>query len=62
MNPNPFAWSFRLQMLFGFAVCAALLSYAVFAQYGQFYEPCPLCIFQRIAMAAVGVLGLAAAE
>ncbi|HEX3139379.1 MAG TPA: disulfide bond formation protein B, partial [Rhizobacter sp.] len=61
MNPNPFAWSFRLQMLFGFAVCAALLSYAVFAQYGQFYEPCPLCIFQRIAMAAVGVLGLAAA-
>ena len=61
MNPNPFAWSFRLQMLFGFAVCAALLSYAVFAQYGQLYEPCPLCIFQRIAMAAVGVVGLLAA-
>ena len=61
MNPNPFSWSFRLQMLFGFAVCAALLTYAVFAQYGQLYEPCPLCIFQRIAMAAVGVVGLAAA-
>jgi disulfide bond formation protein DsbB len=60
MNPNPFAWPFRWQMLFGFAVCAALLSYAVFAQYGQFYEPCPLCIFQRVAMAAVGVIGLAA--
>jgi len=60
MNANPFAWPFRWQMLFGFAVCAALLAYAVFAQYGQFYEPCPLCIFQRIAMAAVGIIGLAA--
>ena len=61
MNPNPFAWSFRLQMLFGFAVSAALLVYAVFAEYGQLYEPCPLCIFQRMAMAAVGVVGLVAA-
>jgi disulfide bond formation protein DsbB len=60
MNANPFAWSFRWQMLFGFAVCAALLAYAVFAQYGQFYEPCPLCIFQRVAMAAVGIIGLLA--
>jgi disulfide bond formation protein DsbB len=58
---NPFAWPFRLQMLFGAAVCGALLAYAVFAQYGQFYEPCPLCIFQRVAMAAVGIVGLLAA-
>src|SRR5688572_5081172 len=61
MNPNPFAWSFRWQMLFGFAVAAALLLYAVFAEYGQLYEPCPLCIFQRMAMLAVGVVGLLAA-
>jgi disulfide bond formation protein DsbB len=61
MRANPFAWPFRSQMLFGFAVCAALLAYAVFAQYGQMFEPCPLCIFQRVAMAAVGVLGLLAA-
>ena len=61
MNANPFAWSFRVQMLFGFAVCAALLLYAIFAEYGQLYEPCPLCIFQRMAMAAVGVVGLLAA-
>jgi disulfide bond formation protein DsbB len=58
MSLNPFAWSFRLQMLFGFLVCAALLGYAVFAQYGQLFEPCPLCIFQRVAMAAVGLVGL----
>ena len=58
MNANPFAWSFRAQFLFGFAVSAALLAYAVFAQYGQLYEPCPLCIFQRVAMAATAVVGL----
>jgi disulfide bond formation protein DsbB len=61
MRPNPFAWSFRAQMLFGFAAATALLAYAVFAQYGQFYEPCPLCIFQRVAMAGVAVVGLLAA-
>ena len=60
MNANPLAWSFRAQMLFGFAVCAALLTYAVFAQYGQMFEPCPLCIFQRVAMAATGLVGLVA--
>ena len=61
MRANPFAWPFRLQMLFGAVVSAALLSYAVFAQYGQMFEPCPLCIFQRVALAAVGVVGLLAA-
>jgi len=61
MSPNPLAWSFRSQMLFGFAVAAALLAYAVFAEYGQLYEPCPLCIFQRVAMAGVAVVGLLAA-
>lgn len=60
-SPNPFAWPFRSQMLFGFLACAALLAYAVFAQYGQMFEPCPLCIFQRVAMAAVGTIGLLAA-
>jgi disulfide bond formation protein DsbB len=48
-------------MLVGFAACAARLAYAVLSQYGQLHEPCPLCIFQRVAMAAVGLLGLAAA-
>lgn len=61
MNLNPFAWSFRAQMLFGCAVAAVLLTYAVFAEYGQLYEPCPLCIFQRIAMAGVAGIGLLAA-
>lgn len=61
MNLNPLAWSFRLQFLVAFFICAVLLAYAVFAQYGQLYEPCPLCIFQRVAMAATGVVALLAA-
>jgi disulfide bond formation protein DsbB len=58
MTLNPFAWPFRIQFLFGFLVCVALLAYAVFAQYGQMFEPCPLCIFQRVALAATAVVAL----
>jgi len=60
MNANPFAWSFRTQFAFGFLAAAATLAYAVFAQYGQLYTPCPLCIFQRIATIVTGVLFLVA--
>ncbi|MBP8097875.1 MAG: disulfide bond formation protein B [Arenimonas sp.] len=55
---NPLSWSFRRQFLFGLLVCLSLLAYAVFAQYGQLYEPCPLCIFQRMAMAGVAAVAL----
>lgn len=58
MTVNPFAWSFRAQFLFGLSCCAALLLYAIFAQYEDLAEPCPLCIFQRIAMAGLGVVAL----
>ncbi len=58
MKLNPLTWSFRRQFLFGLLVCSALLAYAVFAQYGQLYEPCPLCIFQRMAMAGVAAIAL----
>jgi disulfide bond formation protein DsbB len=45
----------------GFFACAALLAYAYYAQSVLRVEPCPLCIFQRIGVAATGVLFLAAA-
>src|ERR1700674_2184088 len=45
----------------GFAVCAALLCYAWYAQAVLHLEPCPLCIFQRVGVAAVAVLFLLAA-
>ena len=45
----------------GFAVCAALLGYALYSQHVLGLEPCPLCILQRIAVLATGLLFLGAA-
>jgi protein dithiol:quinone oxidoreductase len=45
----------------GFAVCAGLMAYALYAQYGLLLEPCPLCVFQRMAVIALGVVFLLAA-
>jgi disulfide bond formation protein DsbB len=46
--------------LAGFLVCAALLGFAVYAQFDLHLDPCPLCIFQRIGIASIGVLFLLA--
>lgn len=51
----------RAGNLLGFAVCAGLLGYAFYAQFVLHLEPCPLCIFQRIGIATIGVLFLLAA-
>ena len=51
----------RLGNLVGFLFCAALMAYALYAQHVLGLEPCPLCIFQRIAVITVGVLFLIAA-
>jgi disulfide bond formation protein DsbB len=51
----------RLINFAGFGACVALLAYALYTQYGLGLEPCPLCIFQRIAIAALGVVFLLAA-
>lgn len=61
MSMNPFAWSFRAQMLLGFVVCAALIAFALYSQLHDGLTPCPLCIFQRIAYAALGLVFLVAA-
>tara|TARA_R110002020_G_scaffold369277_2_gene581042 strand:+ start:2693 stop:3202 length:510 start_codon:yes stop_codon:yes gene_type:complete len=58
MTANPFAWTFRAQFLTGFALCAALLAYALYVQFGMLMMPCPLCILQRIAFAALGLVFL----
>ncbi len=47
--------------LLGFAACAALLAYAYYAQFVLHLEPCPLCIFQRVGVFAIGVVFLIAA-
>jgi disulfide bond formation protein DsbB len=45
----------------GFAACVAMLGYAWYAQAMLHLEPCPLCIFQRVGVAAAAVLFLLAA-
>lgn len=50
----------RVLNLFGFICCAGLLGYAWYAQGALRVEPCPLCIFQRMGVASMGVLFLAA--
>ncbi|HRF82850.1 MAG: disulfide bond formation protein B [Xanthomonadales bacterium] len=56
---NPFRWNFRAQFLAGFLGCVALVAYAIYTQLYQGLEPCPLCIFQRIAYAALALVFLA---
>ena len=51
----------RAAYFLGFLVCAALMAFALYLQYGLGLEPCPLCVFQRIAMIATGVVFLIAA-
>ncbi len=38
--------------------CVGLLAYAYYLQFHDHLEPCPMCIFQRLAYAAVGVVAL----
>jgi disulfide bond formation protein DsbB len=47
--------------LLGFAACAGLLAYAYYAQVVLHLEPCPLCIFQRLGVLAMGLVFLIAA-
>ena len=60
MTINPLRWTFRAQCLAGAAACAALIGFAIFSQLQWGLEPCPLCIFQRIAFAALAVVFLVA--
>jgi disulfide bond formation protein DsbB len=51
----------RLLNAIGFLVCAALIGYALYAEHVLGLAPCPLCIFQRIAVIVIGVFFLIAA-
>ena len=43
------------------AACALLMGYALFAQYVQDFQPCMLCMVQRVFVCAVGAVALLAA-
>jgi disulfide bond formation protein DsbB len=51
----------RAAYFLGFLVCAGLMAFALYLQYGLDLEPCPLCVFQRVAMISTGVIFLVAA-
>lgn len=41
--------------------CAGLMGYALYLQHRMFLDPCPLCIFQRLAVIWIGAWALLAA-
>ena len=47
--------------ILGFSACTCLLAYAYYAQFVMHLEPCPLCIFQRVGILALGLVFLIAA-
>ena len=51
----------RLGFALGFLVCAGLLGFALYLQYFDYQDPCPLCIVQRIAFMALAAIFLVAA-
>jgi disulfide bond formation protein DsbB len=50
----------RIGYVLGFFVCLGLLGYAYYLQYVEGLEPCPLCILQRVALVAMGLVFLIA--
>ncbi len=53
--------TYRSLNLAGFAACAGMMAYALYAEHALLLEPCPLCVFQRMATIATGVIFLLAA-
>jgi len=50
----------RLINFAGAAACLGMLAYALYTEFAGGLEPCPLCIFQRITIATLGIIFLAA--
>ena len=51
----------RIWFFLGFLGCASLLAMGAFFQFVQGLNPCPLCISQRLAILATGIVFLIAA-
>ncbi len=50
----------RMMNLAGLLACTGLMAYALYAQYQLLLSPCPLCIFQRLSVIALGLIFLLA--
>lgn len=55
MKLNPLVWPFRAQFAAGAIACIALLAYAYYEQFAMGVDPCPMCIFQRIAFIVMAI-------
>ena len=47
--------SYRQLSFLGFLACVGGLAFALYLQHFKGFEPCPMCIFQRVAMAGAGI-------
>lgn len=47
--------SYRQLSFLGFLACVAGLAFALYLQHFKGFDPCPMCIFQRVAMAGAGL-------
>jgi protein dithiol:quinone oxidoreductase len=50
--------SYRLLSFLGFLGCVTGLAFALYLQHFRGFDPCPMCVFQRVAMAAAGAFFL----
>ena len=50
--------AFRRTFLLGSVACVGLIAYAMYTQIYGGLQPCPLCIFQRVAFAALAMVFL----
>ncbi len=50
----------RALNLLGFAACAGMMGYALYAEHGLLMDPCQLCVYQRKAVIGMGVVFLIA--
>ena len=51
----------RLGYALGFLVCAGLIGFALYLQYYQYQDPCPLCLLQRVVYIVLMAVFLVAA-
>ncbi|MBC7780014.1 MAG: disulfide bond formation protein B [Proteobacteria bacterium] len=60
LRPDRFGRWLGVRRAFGLAAfaCFALIAFALYLQYAQREDPCALCIFQRVAVIAMGVVFL----
>ena len=47
--------------LAGFIACVGMMGYALYAEHVLMLTPCPLCVFQRMAVIGLGIVFLVAA-